>query len=93
MLKQAISIFPVLERLLRELKPYYLMWNIVFEFNAITSSIQSDQIKTLNYELLAEKFQGFHRDTQSLSILFTNVKNMAALGITEVLLERIIKAQ
>ena len=91
-LKQSISIFPLLEKLLKDLRPYYQLWNIVYQFNTITSTIQSDHIRTLHYDTLTDKFQTFRREAQSLFTLFTNIKNMAALGIAQILLLKVAKA-
>ena len=80
-LKQSISIFPILDKLIRELRPYNQLWNMVYELNTIMTNMQSDHIKTLNYDTIRDKFQAMQRDSQNLVTLFTSLKNVTAFGI------------
>ena len=80
-LKQSISIFPILDKLIRELRPYNQLWNMVYELNTIMTNMQSDHIKTLNYDTIRDKFQAMQRDSQNLVSLFTSLKNVTAFGI------------
>ena len=92
-LKQSISIFPILDKLIRELRPYNQLWNMVYELNTIMTNMQSDHIKTLNYDTIRDKFQAMQRDSQNLVSLFTSLKNVTAFGIAQLLLEKIVKLQ
>lgn len=56
LLGQEISIFPLLTRLEKDLRPFYDLWNIAYHLLNYIETMRTDPVCTINYEELNEKF-------------------------------------
>jgi uncharacterized damage-inducible protein DinB len=92
-LGQEISVFPVIGKLEKQLRPYFDLWNNAYGLVNLNSSLKSDPIHTLKYEELKQTISEYSRDLQRLSAYFVSAKNSSALSIIESLLEKVTFAE
>ena len=79
LLKQKISYFPWLDRLLKEINPYFRMWDNVYHFIVQDEEWMEKPIIELNYEEIQDKlYNTYIEEFNRLSKHFDKQRNLTA---------------